>query len=239
MKTKQLKIEDIEIDVLLKNIKNIHLSVHPPNGRVRISAPSRTSLKTLRLFAISKLAWIKKKQRKMLERPRETPREYLDLESHYVWGKRYTLKIVEIDKPPSIELKHSDMLLQVRPGADTKKKHAVVEAWYRERLREAAVPLIAKWEIEMGVKMEKLFIQRMKTKWGSCNTTARNIRLNTELVKRPRECLEYVVIHELAHLLEPRHDARFYALVGQYMPDWKVYKDMLNQGGLGDGDLGK
>ena len=154
---------------VLKDIKNVHLSVYPPDGRVRISAPSRMSLDTIRVFAISKLGWIKQQQKKLRAQERETPREYLDRESHYVWGKRYLLKVIENDEAPSVELKHSRMLLRVRPGTDDEKRRAIVEEWYREQIKKAVPPLIAKWEPVMGVKVERFFVQRMKTKWGSCN----------------------------------------------------------------------
>ena len=141
----QLKLGDSAVDVVLKDIKNVHLSVFPPSGRVRISAPRRMSLDTIRVFAISKLGWIKQQQRKFRDQERETPREYLDRESHYVWGKRYQLQIIESDEPPSVELKHSRMILRLRPGT-VEKKEAVVEQWYRAQIKEALPPLIAKWE---------------------------------------------------------------------------------------------
>lgn len=227
--TTQVKLGDIVADVVLKDIKNVHLSVYPPDGRVRISAPSRMSLATLRVFAISKLGWIKQQQKKLREQERETSREYLDRESHYVWGKRYLLTVAEGDQPPAVELKHNRMILRVRPRADEKKKRTIVEAWYREQLKQAVPLLIAKWEPLMGVNVERFFVQRMKTKWGSCNPRARTIRLNTELAKKPRECLEYVVVHEMAHLLEPTHNARFVALMDRFMPRWQHYRDSLNR----------
>jgi predicted metal-dependent hydrolase len=225
----QIELGDITVDVVLKDIKNIHLSVYPPTGRVRISAPSRMSLDTIRVFAISKLGWIKAQQAKLQQQERETPREYLDRESHYVWGKRYLLKVFEGDHAPSVELKHSQMLLQVRPGADEAKRQAVAEEWYRRQLKQAVPPLVAKWEPLMGVKVERFFVQRMKTRWGSCSHAARSIRLNTELAKKPRECLEYIVVHEMAHVLEPTHSARFVALMDRFMPNWPFYRDQLNR----------
>ena len=227
--TTQIELGDITVDVVLKDIKNIHLSVYPPAGRVRISAPLRMDIDTIRIFAISRLGWIKQQQKKFQEQERETPREYLDLESHYVWGKRYLLKVIEVNEAPSVELKHSKMVLRVRPGTDDKKKQAIIDAWYREQLKKAVPPLIAKWEPLMGVKVERFFVQRMKTKWGSCNHKAHNIRLNTELAKKPKEYLEYIIVHEMAHLLEPTHNSRFIMLMDKFMPKWQFYRDKLNQ----------
>ena len=225
----QVKLGNIAVDVVLKDIKNVHLSVHPPTGRVTISAPSRMNLDTIRVFAISKLGWIKQQQRKLQEQERETAREYLDRESHYVWGRRYLLKVSESEQSPSVELKHNRMHLRVRPGTDETKRHAIVEAWYREQVKQAVPPLVAKWEQLIGVKVQRIFVQRMKTKWGSCNHRARTIRLNTDLAKKPRECLEYLVVHELVHLLEPTHNARFIDLMDQFMPKWSFYRQRLNR----------
>jgi len=224
-----IELGDIKVEVVKKDIKNIHLSVYPPAGRVRISAPSRMSLDTIRVFVISKLGWIKQQQQKFQSQARETPREYLDRESHYVWGKRYLLRVIESDTAPVVELKHSRMFLHVRPGTDAVKKQIIMEAWYREQLKQALPPLIAKWEPLMGVQVARFFVQRMKTRWGSCNPRARTIRLNTDLAKKPRECLEYVVVHEMVHLLEPTHNARFVALMDQFMPKWQFYRDVLNR----------
>lgn len=224
-----IELGDIKVEVVKKDIKNIHLSVYPPAGRVRISAPSRMSLDTIRVFVISKLGWIKQQQQKFQSQARETPREYLDRESHYVWGKRYLLRVIESDTAPVVELKHSRMFLHVRPGTDAVKKQIIMETWYREQLKQALPPLIAKWEPLMGVQVARFFVQRMKTRWGSCNPGARRIRLNTDLAKKPRECLEYVVVHEMVHLLEPTHNARFVALMDQFMPKWQFYRDVLNR----------
>ncbi len=225
----QIQLGEITADVVFKDIKNIHLSVNPPTGKVRISAPSRMDIDKIRIFAISKLGWIKQQQKKLQEQERETPREYLDRESHYVWGKRYLLEIIESDEAPSVELKHKKMTLSVRPGANDKKKQEVIDAWYREQLRKAAFPLIAKWETLIGVKVERLFVRRMKTKWGSCNHKAGNVLLNAELAKKPQECLEYIIVHEMVHLLEPTHNARFIALMDLFMPKWQFYRDKVNQ----------
>jgi predicted metal-dependent hydrolase len=233
MNTKQIDIGGISVDVVLKNIKNIHLSVHPPTGRVRISAPARMKLDTIRVFAISKIDWIKRHQKKFQEQQRETRREYLDRESHYVWGRRYLLKVNEENRTPFVELKHNQMVLTVRPGAVMEKREAIVMAWYREQVQDAVKPLIAKWEPVLGVKANSIIIRRMRTRWGSCTPTRRTIRLNTELAKKPRECLEYVVVHELIHLLEPTHNHVFVSLMDKFMPQWRQFRDELNRAPLG------
>jgi len=224
----QIQLGDIAVDVVLKDIKNIHLSVHPPAGKVRIAAPLRMDLDTIRVFAITKLAWIKNQQKKLREQERETPREYLDRESHYVWGKRYLLRLVEKEAAPSVELKYNKMILQLRPSASHEKKQAVLDAWYREQLKAAVPLLVAKWEKILGVRAGKVFVQKMKTKWGSCNPVAGNVRLNTDLAKKPLQCLEYIVAHELTHLLERHHNDRFTALMDVHMPQWRQYREMLN-----------
>jgi len=232
----QINLGDIAVDVVFKDIKNVHLSVYPPDGKVRLSAPSRMKLDTLRAFVISKLGWIKQQQKNLQEQTRETPREFLDRESHYLWGTRYLLKVVEDAAAPTVVLKPGTMVLRVRPGASEEKKEAIIAGWYRQQIRRVAAELIPKWELVLGVKAEQLFIQRMKTKWGGCNTRLHTIRLNTELAKKPRECLEYVVVHELVHLLERHHNKRFVSLMDSYMPQWRQYRDMLNQAPLGHED---
>ena len=225
----QVHLGDIAVDVVRKEIKNVHLSVHPPTGKVRIAAPLRMCLDTIRVFAISKLGWIRQQQRKLQEQERETPREYLDRESHYLWGRRYLLKVIESEQPAMVEASHSRIFLRVRPGTDHAKRQTIVDGWYREQVKKAAPPLFAKWERLMGVKVERFFVRRMKTKWGSCNSRARTVRLNTDLAKKPRECLEYIVVHEMVHLLEPTHNARFIALMDQFMPKWKSCRQVLNR----------
>lgn len=225
----QFDLGGIPVDVILKDIKNIHLSVHPPTGRVRIAAPLRMNLDTIRVFAISKLTWVKQQQKKLREQERESPREYLDRESHYLWGRRYLLKLVERDASPDVELKHIKLILFLRPLADEQKKQAVLDDWYRVQLKEAIPGVIAKWEKLMGLKVAGFQVRRMKTKWGSCNPAARSILLNLELAKKPPECLEYLVVHEMAHLLEPTHNQRFVALMDQFMPKWQFYRAELNR----------
>lgn len=225
----KIELGEISVDVSHKDIKNIHLSVNPPYGHVRISAPKRMALDSIRIFAISKLDWIKKERRKMQEQERETPREYLERESHYLWGKRYLMTIVEEDKVPEVRLGHKEIVLQVRPGATEEKKRAVVDEWYRARLREKVIPLIAKWEPRLAVKVNKLFIQRMKTRWGSCNPQKGYVRLNTHIAKKPEQCLEYLLLHEMLHIIEPTHNERFKTLLERFMPHWEHYRRILNQ----------
>jgi predicted metal-dependent hydrolase len=224
-----LKLGLIVADLVRKDIKNVHLSVYPPSGRVRISAPTHMNVDTVRAFAVSKLGWIKMQQRQILSQEREAPREYLERESHYVWGKRYLLQLVERDGPPRIELRARRLVLELRPDTAFELREKILDAWYRAQLREAAVPLIAKWEPRLAVRVDRLFIQRMKTKWGSCNRVARAIRLNTELAKKPRECLEYIVIHEMVHLLEPNHGKGFIERMERAMPLWRQNRKQLNQ----------
>jgi predicted metal-dependent hydrolase len=219
----------IALEVVKKDIKNVHLGVYPPTGRVRISAPLRMSLDTIRLFAISKLGWIKQQQRKLREQERETQREFMDRESHYVWGRRYLLRLVEQDFAPEVETRHDTLLLRVHPGASDATREAVVASWYRRLLKTAVPPLIQAWEPRLSVTVNGIFVQQMKTKWGSCNSDARTIRLNTELAKKPRECLEYILVHEMIHLLEATHNARFTDLLNRFMPQWRHYRAVLNR----------
>ncbi|MBV5274377.1 MAG: M48 family metallopeptidase [Lamprocystis purpurea] len=219
---------DIAVDVVFKDIKHIHLSVYPPDGKVRIAAPSRMDLDTLRIFAVSKLAWIKQQQRKLREQARETPREFLDRESHFLWGTRYLLKVIEEESAPTVALTPGTLVLRVRPGTSEEKRQAIIAGWYRRQLKEAATGLIARWEAILGVQAGRVFVQRMKTRWGSCNPDSRAIRLNTELAKKPVQCLEYIVAHELTHLLERHHNERFKTLLDNNMPQWAQYRDLLN-----------
>lgn len=225
----QIDLGDMRIEVLRKDIKNLHLSVLPPHGRVRVAAPRQMNLDTIRVFVISKLEWIRRQQRKMDAQEREAPREYLDRESHYVWGRRYLLKRIEEEAAPSVELRHSRLVLQVRPGTDEARSREILEVWYREQIRVAVPSLIAKWEPVMGVKVGRVFVQRMKTRWGSCNPESQSIRLNTDLAKKPPECLEYIMVHEMAHLLEPTHNPRFRSLMNLFMPQSQHLKDELNR----------
>ena len=225
----QLNLGGLTVDVALKNIKNVHLSVHPPTGKVRISAPERMKLDTIRVFAISKLDWIRRQQAALRAQEREAPRDFVERESHYVWGKRYLLTVDEREAPPTIELTHNRLVLGIRPETGTARRDELVEEWYRAQIRAAVPQLLVRWQPLLGVELERFFVQRMKTKWGSCNHQARTVRLNTELAKKPVECLEYIVVHELVHLLEPTHNARFVALMDRFMPRWTHHRRVLNR----------
>jgi predicted metal-dependent hydrolase len=225
----QLRLGDIVIDVEQKDIKNIHLSVYPPTGRVRIAAPQRMDLDTIRVYALSKLNWIKKQQTKFRGQDREAPREFLNRESHYFNGKRYLLKVVEHAAPPKIELNHSTLVLYVRPGTATEKSQRILDEWYRAQLKKVLPTLIEKWEKKLNVKVNEFGIKKMKTRWGTCNREAKRIWLNLELAKKTPECLEYIVVHEMIHLLERKHNDIFAANMNEYLPKWRFYKDELNR----------
>ena len=227
--SEHIDLGDIRVEIQRKNNKHAHLYVYPPEGRVHISAPMHMGEDALRAFAISQLSWIKAQQRQMRAQPREPEREYLNRESHQVWGRRYLLKIIEEDATPAVELKHSTLVLKVRPGSDETRRESLLESWYREQLRAKLPMLLDKWQPLMGVSARRILVQRMKTRWGSCNPTTGNVRLNTELAKKPPECLEYILVHELAHLIEPTHNARFLALMDRFMPQWRQIKDDLNR----------
>jgi predicted metal-dependent hydrolase len=227
--SERIQLGEIELDVVKKDIKNIHLSVYPPNGAVRIAAPLRMNLDTIRIFAISKLGWIKQQRRKLQAQERETPREYLERESHYVWGQRYLLKVVEKEAVPSVELKHRTLILTVRPGASEAKRQAIMEAWYRQQLKAAIASLLAQWEPRLGVSVSRFQVRKMKIRWGTCSPATQTIRLNLELAKKLPVCLEYIVVHELMHLLEPTHNQHFIALMDQFLPQWRFYREELNR----------
>jgi predicted metal-dependent hydrolase len=224
-----IELGETTLDVVRKDIKNVHLSVYPPTGRVRISAPEHMSLDTIRLFAISKLAWIRQQQQKLRDQERETKREFIERESHYIWGRRVMLRLIEKDAAPSVQLRHTKLLLQVRPGTDEMARQEMVANWYRQLIKAAMPALIETWEPRLNVTVNRFFVQQMKTKWGGCNPTTGTIRINTELAKKPKECLEYIVVHEMVHLLEPSHGPRFLALMDQFMPDWRGTRDLLNR----------
>ena len=223
------EIGGIRVEVARKDIRNLHLSVYPPNGAVRIAAPRWMEAEAIRLFAINKLGWIRRQQRKLRQQEREPAREYIERESHYVWGRRYLLEVVEHDAAPDVQLKHRKLVLRVRPGTGTERRETILHEWYRGRLREALPPLLDKWQPQVGRKASHVYVQRMKTNWGSCNPGKHHVRLNTELAKKPPECLDYIVLHELVHLREATHNERFIAWMDRLMPRWRERRDQLNR----------
>lgn len=226
---KQIELGNIVIDVEQKDIKNIHLSVYPPKGKVRISAPERMDLDTIRVFAISKLKWIKKQQEAFNKQDRETPREYLSRESHYFLGERYLLKVIKHEASPKIVLKKNAIEMHIRPDTSVEKRKELLDDWYRAELKKIAPQLIEKWEKKIGVQAQAYGIKKMRTRWGTCNPKAKRIWLNLELAKKPLECIEYIVVHELVHLKERSHKERFITLMDEYMPKWRFYRDELNR----------
>ena len=219
---------DITITMTRKQVKHVHLSVHPPNGRVTMVIPQATRLAAARAYAVSKLRWIREQRERLQGQPRELPRAFVTRESHFLWGRRYLLTVQEANAKPSVIAKNRRLVMTVRPGASGTKRAEVMHEWHKLLLHEAVRPLLRKWETRLGIRASAYFLQRMKTKWGACNTQARNIRLNTELVKKPRDLLEYVIVHELMHLIEPKHSDRFIALMDLHYPHWREARAELN-----------
>ena len=224
-----IQLGEIAVTVTRKDIKHVHLSVHPPSGRVTLVAPKGTRPEVARAYAVSKLGWIRDQQTKLREQARETPRQFVERESHYLWGRRYLLSVMEEETKPAIGLSHRNITLTVRPGSSRAKREAVMHEWHKALLHEEVPKLIRRWEPKLGVEVAGYFLQRMKTKWGGCNHRARNIRLNTELVKKPKDLLEYVIVHEMAHLLEPTHSERFITILDEHYPTWREARAELNE----------
>jgi hypothetical protein len=226
-------IAGIEVELVQKDIKHLHLAVYPPHGRVRLAAPREVNVKTLELYVTSKIPWIRRQQRRFAQISRQSPRQYVDRESHYFLGRRYLLRVHETDHPyryPRVVCKTKTYIdLYVREGYATEQKAELMKEWYRAQLKALVAELVPKWEGILGVRASKVKVHAMKTKWGSCNTDNQNIIFNIELAKKPFECIEYVVLHELLHLKERRHNDHFRACLDQYMPNWAAIKELLNQ----------
>lgn len=220
---------DIKIELVQKNIKNVHLSIMPPHGEVRVSVPLHLSVETIRLYIISKLSWIKREQKKIRSQARESKREFINKETHYFQGRKYLLKVIEGNQPAKVVLRKSFIHLYIKPETSTEQRQIIFEKWYRSQLNEIVPTLIKKWEKVIGVKVADFIIRRMKTKWGTCNIEAKRISLNLELAKKPIECLEYIVVHEMVHLLERHHNDRFLAYMNKFIPRWKYLKEELNK----------
>ena len=231
-----LTIGGIHVEVVKKAIKNLHLTVHPPQGRVHIVAPERMQLDTIRLYAISKLPWLRRQIAELQAQARESSREYVNRESHFVWGSRYLLRVVEREAAPTVELRKRQLVLAVRPGTSEAQRHEILAAWHRAQVRAAVAPLLAKWQRILKVEAEAIFVRQMKTKWGSCNPKKATIRFNTDLAKKPLACLEYVLVHELAHMIEPTHSDRFRAILSRHLPNWPHLRSQLNRAPLAHED---
>jgi predicted metal-dependent hydrolase len=223
-------VAGIEVELVQKNIKNLHLAVYPPHGRVRLAAPLDVNKKTLELYLISKLPWIRRQQRLFSKQNREPQRQYVTRESHYFLGKRYLLRVHDTDAPACIKLKtktYIDMHVPANSSVDYRKE--LLSEWYRHELYKIVDEMLPRWEKKLGVKPNRITVRNMKTKWGSCNTDTGNILLNLELVKKPMQHIEYVLVHEMAHLIERKHNDTFAAIVEKHIPKWKHLRDELNR----------
>lgn len=227
--TQTIQLGDIEIQVTRKKIKHVHLSVYPPTGRVTLTTPWSTRPEIVRAYTVSKLRWIREQQAKLLRQARETPRQYIARETHWLWGHRHLLAVVCKDEKPSVKVEPKRLTLTVRPGTTHAKREEIVQAWYREQLHSALPEIVSKWEKKLRVRLAGYSLQRMKTKWGTCNHRAQTIRLNSELAKKPKDLLDYVVAHEMAHLIEPSHNSAFHGLMDKHYPNWREARLELNE----------
>jgi len=228
-----IHIRGISVEVIRKDIKNFYIGVHPPNGRVRVSAPLHLDEDAVRMAIITRLGWIRRQQEAFERQERQSQREFVTGESHYFLGRRYRLDVVEYNGPPKVSLLNNTRIgLRIRPDSDRDAREAVVHRWYRQHLRTEVVPLLEKWQPKLGVSANDVRIKRMKTLWGSCNIEAKRIWLNLELAKKPRTCLVYVLVHEMVHLLERDHNDRFCELMDTFLPQWRTYRDELNRAPL-------
>lgn len=228
-----ITVRGLKVEVVRKNIKNLHLGVYPPNGRVRIAVPLAVSDDAVRLAVIGKLGWIRRQREKFTGQPRQTKRDMVNGESHYVFGRRYRLTLIVSKGRPRIVLKtKTKMEMYVPARMNVATRRSVLDRWYREELRAAAGPLLEQWQEKLGVHLSFWGVKRMKTKWGSCNHRTRRVWVNLELAKKPLECVEYIVVHELVHLLEPNHGTRFISLMDKHLPDWRQRRKLLDSSPL-------
>ena len=228
-----INVRGASVEIVRKDIKNLHVSVHPPIGRVRVAAPLRIDDDAVRLAVSSRLGWIRRQQAKYEQQYRQSQREFVTGESHYFEGRRYRLNVIEFDGRPFVRLLNNMiMTLRVRPETDRDARAAVLNRWYRAQLRARLPAAIAKWEPKVGVRVREVRIKKMKTRWGSCNRAASRIWLNLELIKKQPTCLEYVLVHEMAHLIEHNHSDRFWGLIDSFMPQWRLHRDELNRAPL-------
>lgn len=227
-----MTVSGIDVDVIYKNIKNLHIGVYPPLGRVRVSAPAELDDDNVRLAVVNRLPWIKNQRRRMQEADRQTEREMVTGESHYVWGERLRLKVVERPGRPHVEIDSDRLVLFVEPGATAESKRELLDRWKRGQLKLRIPDLIAKWEPTVNRSVTKWSVRKMRTKWGSCNRETAHIWFNLELVTKHPDCLEYIVVHEMAHLIERNHGDRFVRLMDELLPSWRQKRDLLNQASL-------
>jgi predicted metal-dependent hydrolase len=227
--TRRIVVNGLPVQIVRKDIKNLHLGVYPPHGRVRVAAPLRVSDNAVRLAVISKLGWIKRQQARFDAQPRQSEREMVSGESHYFLGRRYRLRFVRFEGAAKVIVRSPGTIeLHARAGLTADQREKILLSWYRERLKKIIPALVEKWQNIVGVRAEQWAIRKMKTKWGACNAEAGRIWLNLELVKKPVQCLEYIIVHELVHLLERRHNERFNALMSELMPQWRTRRADLN-----------
>jgi len=230
----EISVEGVPVEIVRKRIKNVHLAVHPPDGRVRLSVPLHIDDEAARMAVVTRLPWIRRKQREIIDQARETEREMVSGESHYVDGRRHRLEVVKTEGPTGVKLVGTRTLqLKVHSQSSSAERLAQLERWYRRRLRTRASALIERWSRQLEVRVEDWRIRKMRTKWGSCSRSNGRIWLNLELAKKDDRCLEYVIVHELAHLLEPTHGDRHKGIISRHLPDWASRRDELNQGLLG------
>ncbi|HEX7891028.1 MAG TPA: SprT family zinc-dependent metalloprotease [Ramlibacter sp.] len=229
-----MTVGGLAVEVVRKDIKNLHLGVYPPNGRVRIAAPVAMGDESIRLAVVDKLAWIKRQRAAFAQQPRQSTREMVSGESHYFLGRRYRLRLHEEDAPPRVAIRGLRVLdLFVRPGTSTERRLAILEGWYRDQLKEIVPPLMDKWQRALRVRASAWAIKKMKTRWGTCTVEARRVWLNLELAKKPLRSIEYVLVHELAHLRVPSHSEEFTKLLDAHLPDWRERRKELQQSTLG------
>jgi len=232
-----MRVGGLSIEVVRKDIKNLHLGVYPPRGRVRVAAPISTSDEAIRLAVVGKLAWIRRQRAKFAEQPRQSRRELITGESHYFLGRRYLLSLEETTGPQAVRIAtKTRMELHVRHDSNPDQRLRVLERWYRDQLRDVITPMIDQWQDTLGAIPDFVGVKRMKTKWGSCNAATSRLWFNSELAKKPLPCIEFIVVHELIHLIQPTHDGHFVALMDQHLPDWRARRSQLNRSPLANED---
>ncbi|WP_348760505.1 SprT family zinc-dependent metalloprotease [uncultured Salinisphaera sp.] len=235
--TSRLTVRGITVEVRRKPIKNLHVGVYPPDGRVRVAAPSRLDDDAIRLAVVSRLSWIRRQRQSFDQQARESPRQMVTGESHFFQGQRYRLNVVEGKGPPGVHIRgRSEMRLTVAPNTPVARRRDILEGWYRAALKDAIAPMVEMWAPVLNVSVKEARVRKMKTRWGSCSIAAGRIWLNLELIRKPPICLEYIVVHEMVHLLERHHTPRFRALMDQFLPDWRLRRDRLNRAPLAHAD---